>query len=181
MMSTKSEVLVGVVVALCLSTIVLAQSVAVDFDKPADFSRFRTYAWVAATNVPDELNHKRILRAVEDQLIAKGLAKVDVQNGPDLLVAYHASFERDLQITGYGGGLPYRFGGGSMSARAETIVKGTVVIDLVDAVSQAIVWRATATSDIDVAAKAEKRDRNISRTAEKMFKNYPPKTTESRK
>ena len=175
MMRTKSKTLMSAVLAMCLGTIVLAQNIAVDFDKSADFSRFKTYAWVPGTNVPDELNHKRIMRAVEDQLMAKGLAKVDRQSKPDLLVAYHASFDRDLQITGFGGGLPYRFGGGSLSARAETIVKGTVVVDLVDAVSQAIVWRATATHDLDLGANAEKRDRNIGKTAEKMFKNYPPK------
>jgi hypothetical protein len=174
-MRTKSETLMGAVVALCLSTIVLAQNVAIDFDKSVDFSRFKTYAWVPGTNVPDELNHKRIMRAVEDQLMAKGLAKVDAQSGPDLLVAYHASFERDLELTRYGGGLPYQWGGGSLSVRAETIIKGTVVVDLVDAVSQAIVWRATATHDLDLGASAEKRDRNINRTAQKMFKNYPPR------
>ena len=174
-MSTKSKTLMSVVLAMCLGTIALAQSVTVDFDKSADFSRFRTYAWAPGTNVPDELNHKRIIRAVEDQLTAKGLTKVDRQNRPDVLVAYHASFDRDLQITGFGGGLPYRWGGGSVSARAETIVKGTVVVDLVDAVSQAIVWRATATHDLDLGADAEKRDRNITRTSAKMFKNYPPK------
>jgi hypothetical protein len=172
-MRTKSKTLVSAVLAMCLGTVVLCQHVTVDFDKSGDFSRFKTYAWVPGTNVPDELNHKRIVRAVEAQLMAKGLASV--ASGPDLLVAYHASFERDLQIVAFGGGLPYRFGGGPLNARAETILKGTVVVDLVDANTQAIVWRATATSDIDPGAKAEKRDRNITRTAEKMFKSYPPK------
>ena len=163
------------VMAMCLGTILVAQSISVDFDKSVDFSRFKTYAWVPGTSVPDELNHKRIQRAVEDQLLAKGLAKVDTRSGPDLLVTYHASVDRDLQITGYGGGLPYRWGGGSLNARAEQIYKGTVVVDLVDAGSRAIVWRATATRDLDLGANAEKRDRNIARTAEKMFKNYPPR------
>ena len=172
-MRTKSKTLVSAVLTICLGTMVLCQHVAVDFDKGSDFSRFKTYAWVPGTDVPDELNHKRIVRAVDDQLMAKGLARV--ASGPDLLVAYHASFDRDLQIVGLSGGLPYRFGGGPLNARAETILKGTVVIDLVDADTQAIVWRATATSDIDPGATAEKRDRNIARAAAKMFKHYPPK------
>ena len=129
----------------------------------------------SGNDVPDELNHKRIMRAVEDQLMAKGLAKVDRQGRPDMFVAYHASFDRDLKITGFGSGLPYRFGGGTISARAEEVVKGTVVIDLVDAGSRTLVWRATATRDLDLGANAEKRDRNIAKTAEKMFKNYPPR------
>jgi hypothetical protein len=40
--------------------------------------------------------------------------------------------------------------------------------------TKTIVWRGIASKDIDVKASAEKREQNINRTAEKMFKNYPP-------
>jgi hypothetical protein len=35
------------------------------------------------------------------------------------------------------------------------------------------VWRGTATKDIDVNAKPDKRDKSITKAAEKLFKNYP--------
>src|ERR671925_172602 len=101
---------------LLLGTIALAQSVTYDFDGSADFSKFKTYSWARGNPVPDELNHRRIVQAIEAQLTLKGLAKVE--RNPDVLVAYHASFDTDLQIsamsTSWG---PYRWGGGSGVAR----------------------------------------------------------------
>ena len=159
---------------LLLGTMALAQSVTYDFDGLADFSKFKTYTWVRGNPVPDELNHRRIVQAIEAQLSLKGLAKVD--SNPDVLAAYHASFGTDLEIsaisTGWG---PYRWGGGNGVARAREVLTGTLAVDLVDARTKTIVWRAMASHDLDVDAKPEKRAKNIQKTSEKMFKNYPPK------
>jgi hypothetical protein len=168
------------VTTVCLAlfaTVASAQNVTYDFDRSADFSRFRTYAWVQGTSVNDELNHQRIARAIDAQLAAKGLVKVEKNANPDLLVAYHASFDTSLQITGFSSGWgAYRFAGSrSGSARADEILVGTIVVDLVNASTQAIVWRGKATKDIDVKASADKRDKSINKAAEKLFKNYPPK------
>lgn len=153
----------------------LAQQITYDFDKSADFSKFRTYAWVRGHEVPDELNNKRILNAVNAQLAAKGLTRVDHAE-PDLLVAYHAVFDRDLQVSGFSSGWgPYRLGPtASGTARAEAILKGTLVVDIVDRRTGTIVWRGTAAKDIDVKADGSRREKNINRAAEKLFKHYPP-------
>jgi hypothetical protein len=159
-----------------LSTITFAQSVMFDFDKTTDFSKLKTYAWVRGTSVPDALNHQRIVSAVDTQLRMKGFVQVDASANPDVLVAYHASFDRDLQITGFSSGWGgYRFAGSrSGTARTEEILTGTLVIDMVNAGTETIVWRGIATKEVDVDAKPEKRDKDINRAAEKIFKNYPP-------
>ncbi|HET9270541.1 MAG TPA: DUF4136 domain-containing protein [Vicinamibacterales bacterium] len=160
-----------------LGTAVLAQSVTYDFDKSADFNRFRTYAWVRGTVLQDELNHDRIVSAVNAQLALRGLHQVAVGARPDVLVAYHASFDRDLQITGFGSGWGgYRFAGSrSGTARTEEILTGTLALDMVDATAKTIVWRAVASKDVDVKASPEKREKNINRAVEKLFKTYPKK------
>ena len=38
-----------------------------------------------------------------------------------------------------------------------------------------MVWRGTASQDLDPRASAEKKDKEIHKVMEKMFKNYPPK------
>ncbi|MGE0815337.1 MAG: DUF4136 domain-containing protein [Vicinamibacterales bacterium] len=164
------------VVGLLLGTAASAQSISFDFDRSVSFGGFRTYAWASGTNVPDALVHQRIVNAVDAQLARKGLSRVDAGARPDVLVAYHATFDKDLQISGFGSGWGgYRFGGyRNMSARAEEILVGTMIVDLVDPGTKTIVWRGTATKDIDVNAKPEKRDKNINKTAEKLFKHYPP-------
>ena len=37
-------------------------------------------------------------------------------------------------------------------------------------------WKTSATKKIDVKANPETRERNVDKVAEKMFKNYPPKS-----
>jgi hypothetical protein len=159
-----------------LGTIVSAESITYDFDRSTDFSKLHTYTWVRGTAVRDELNHQRIQRAIDAQLTARGLAKVESSARPELLVAYHATFDRDLQINGFSSGWgPYRLGGNfSGTARTEEILVGTLVVDVMDAKTRTIVWRGIASKDIDVKASPEKREKNINKTAEKLFKNYPP-------
>jgi hypothetical protein len=157
-----------------MGAVTLAQNVTYDFDKSTDFSRFETFAWVRGTVLADEINHSRVVSAVEAQLAAKGLDRVRVGERPDVLVAYHATFDSDLQITGFSSGWgPYRFAGRTGVARAEEILTGTLAVDLIDAKSRTIVWRATASKEIDTKAGPEKREQNINRAAQRLFKNYP--------
>lgn len=164
--------------ALALATAAFAQTISFDFDRSVNFGHFKTYAWVNGTSVPEPLIHQRLVNAVDTQMARKGMRLVSGSANPDVLVAYHASFDTNLQITGFGSGWGgYRYGGYlPASARAEEILVGTMIVDIVDARTRTIVWRATATKDIDVNAKPDKRDKNINKTAEKLFKNYPPKT-----
>jgi hypothetical protein len=158
-----------------LGAITLAQSVTYDFDRSANFASFKTYTWVRGTNLPDQLNHQRIMGAVDAQLALKGLARVD--SNADVLLAYHATFDEDVQISGFSSGWGgYRFGGmRNGTATVDEILVGTLAVDVVDAKTNAIVWRGMATKEIDVKASPEKRDKNINKAAAKLFKNYPPK------
>jgi hypothetical protein len=167
----------GVLGAMLLTTTISAQEIGFDFDRTVNFAGFKTYAWVAGTNVPDQLVHQRLVNAVDAQMAMKGMTRVAPGSQPDLLVAYHATTDRNLQITGFGSGWGgYRFyGSRNVSARAEEILVGTWIVDIVNPRTNAIVWRATATKDIDLHAKPEKRDKGIAKAAEKMFKHYPPK------
>ena len=83
-----------------LGTIALAQSVTYDYDRAANFSSYKAYAWTRGTELTDELNHARVVRGVDSRLVAKGLTRVEPSANPDVLVAYHASFEKNLEISG---------------------------------------------------------------------------------
>jgi hypothetical protein len=167
------------VTAACLAllgTVISAQTVSYDFDRNANFSKFRTYTWVAGSNLNDGLNHERIVRAIDTQLAARGFVKLATAANADVLVAYHARFKEDLQVNGssFGPGA-YRFAGSrSGTARVEEIVIGTLAVDMVDARTNKIVWRGMATKELDVDANPGKREKNINKAAAKIFKNYPP-------
>ena len=160
-----------------LGTITLAQSVTYNYDRAASFSNYKTYAWTGGTELTDELNHARVVRAIDAVLVAKGLARVEPNAHPDVVVAYHASFEKNLEINGplpwVGSARPGRRSVGV--ARVQPVLVGTLVVDISDARTRAIVWRSLASSDISPTDKPESRDKKIARATEKMFKNYPPK------
>ena len=155
-----------------LGTILSAQSVTFDFDRSANFTRFKTYAWVRGTNLEDQLNHQRIVRAVDGQLAARGFSQVEATGNPDVLVAYHASFDKNLQINAFGSGP--RIGFRSGTATVDEIVVGTLAIDMLDGRTREIVWRGIASKELDAKASPEKKEKGINKAAEKIFKNYPP-------
>src|ERR1044071_6151676 len=160
-----------------LGTIALAQNITYDFDRSAPFARFKTYSWVKGTPVNDALNDKRIVSAIDSQLAAKGFTKVDERGTADVLVAYHASFDKNLQINGFSSGWGgYRFGGNRTGrATLDQVTVGTIAVDMVDASNKTIVWRGLATGELDARAKPEHTEKNIQKAAVKLFKNYPPK------
>lgn len=166
-------------VAVCLAlsaTKAAGQDVSYDFDKGADFSSYKTYAWVRGAELTDELNHKRVVAAIDSQLAAKGMIRVEATANPDMLISYNATFGKDLQIRGFSSGIGYRYGASrSGSASVNEVVVGTLTVNMVDAKTRSLVWRGVATRDVDTKASAEKRDKNVNKAAEKLLRNYPPK------
>jgi hypothetical protein len=154
---------------LLLGTTARAQDISYDYDKSADFGRMQTYAWVNGNPVGDDLNHARIVSAIDAQLAAKGVRRAASVAEADLLVTYHAIVTTEAAVTGNRFGIS-RFA----SARVEEVAVGSLIVDLRDGRSGAVVWRGAATRDLDVKATPEEREKNINKAVEKMFKHYPP-------
>jgi hypothetical protein len=149
-----------------------AQDVSYDYDRSANFSGYRTYAWAGGTNLADDFNHARIVAAVDRQLAAKGLTGVDSAGSPDVLVAYQVGMHQDLEVNGYENRLDLPSGGPSW-ARLERVPVGTLVVGIIDVKTHSMVWRAAATKDLDSSASPGKWEKSINKAVEKMFKHYP--------
>ena len=172
-----------IALAVVLSpAMLLAQKVSYDYEKSADFTAFKTYALKDGTKVGQPLIDDRIVAAIEQELSAKGLTKVDAD--PDVFVVYHTSFDKQKDIStfssGYGGGYgPYGWGwGGGMSTQTtqvRDILIGTLVVDMADAKKGQLAWRGMAVKEVKTQASPEKRDKSINEAMKKIFKNYPPK------
>ena len=177
-MTRKSFLPVLTITSLVLmGAFVGAQSVTYDFDRAANFAAFKTYAWVRGTELADKLNHNRVTGAIDTQLAARGFSKLQDAGAADVLVAYHASFDKNLRINGFASGWgPYRFGGmRSGTVTTEDILVGTLIVDMVQANTKTIVWRGVANGEVNPKLSPEKRDKKINSAVEKIFKNYPPK------
>jgi hypothetical protein len=165
----------------------IAQDVRYNFDKDSDFSRFKTYKWVELKNATkvDNLVDQQIKDAVDVQLASKGLTKTEDESA-NLYIGYQAAVGQEKQFTsystdwGYGGGW-YRggwYGGGMGSSTTtgstSTIYVGQLAVDMYDSANKDLVWRGVASKTLDVKAKPEKRQKNLTKAMAKLFKNYPP-------
>ena len=165
---------------LLVPAIAFAQKTSYDFDKNADFTKYKTYTLKEGTPVGDPLIDRRIIEAIGVELAAKGLSRNDTN--PDLVVVYHVAFDKkqDIQTfsTGIGYG-PYGYGWGggwgTTDVRVIEILMGTLVIDLADSTKKEMVFRGIGVKEVNVQAKPEKRDKSISEAVKKILKNYPPK------
>lgn len=167
---------------LGLPVVAAAQKTTYDFDKTATFAQYKTYSMKDGTPTGNPLIDNRIVAAIEAQLAAKGLVRSET--APDVTVLYHVAFDEEQDISAYStgpmyGGYGWGWGGGwgstTTDVRVREILVGTLAVDIVDAQKKQIVWRGLGTKEIDTKAKPEKRDTNISKAVEKIFKNYPPK------
>jgi hypothetical protein len=176
--------LILLAVSLCSCT---AFDVKTDHDPTADFSKFRTFAFVGLVEsdkggpYDNSLMNKRIESAVVRELTNKGLQQVEVNQQPDLLVHYWISVKEKQRIEsggtsvgvvhgrgGYGWGAGY--GGGVTTYEYK---QGTLILDLVEPAKKELLWRATIVGTLEDTAKENIELGN--KAIMKAFENYPPK------
>ena len=58
-------------------------------------------------------------------------------------------------------------------ARVHDVLVGTLILDIIDASSNTIVWRGVASKQIDPHAKPETGDKQVNKAVEKLFQHYP--------
>jgi hypothetical protein len=166
--------LIPAVLAIVLApAVLLAQKVSYDYNKSANFASFKTYAQKDGTKVGQPLIDDRIAEAIDTELAAKGLKKVE--SDPDVVVVYHVAFDQEKDISTFSSGWGGGWGGGTTSTQVRNILIGTLVIDIADAKSKTMAWRGMATKEVSQQTNPEKRDKNINNAVKKVFKNYPPK------
>jgi hypothetical protein len=174
---------------LTSATAAFAQDVRYNFDKSADFSKFKTYRWVDVKDAQkvNPLVEKQIRSSIDVQLAAKGLTKVE-SDPADLYIGYQAAVGQDKQFTSYSSGWGYGggwYGGGwyggpgggsSMTTgQTSTIYTGQLGVDIYDSANHTLVWRGVASKSLDPKAKPGKQEKNLNKAVTKLFKNYPPK------
>lgn len=182
----KSLMLAGIV-SLFLSVVpASAQDVRYDFDKDKDFSKYKTYKWVAIKDAdrPDELTAKQLVAAVDTVLASKGLTKTESETA-DLYIGYQTAISSEKEFTSYNTGWGYGPGwgggwyGGGMSSTTtygstSTVYVGQLDLSMYDPAQKQLVWRGVATKTLDPKAKPDKKQKNIMKAVQKLLKNYPP-------
>lgn len=171
---------------LLLAGMAAAQDVRYNYEKSADFTKYKTYKWVEMkTSDKDEMVDNQIRSTIDAELATKGLTKSESDN-VDLYLGYQIAISTEKQINtfssgfGYGAGWgPYGRGyGGTGSSTSTTTTStlyiGSLQLDFYEVSKKQAVFRAVATKTLDTKAKPEKRQKNLAKAVKKMLKNYPP-------
>lgn len=147
-----------------------AQTVRVQWDRKVDFSGYRSFSWIEGTAAVDPGVNQIVTEAIENELSVRGIFPDEAE--PDLHVVYHASAREEFQV---GGGYR-RDWEDSGALKVDSYLAGTLVVDLVDATENGIVWRAIATAT--VSGNPKKARGRIPAVIQKMFADFPPASPE---
>jgi len=169
---------------LFVTSFAFASDVNVDYDRSANFSKYRSFMLLKNAKTENPLMDERIARFVRDQLMARGLKPVSTD--ADLNVRAKTSTVQKQTLNtyydggwgpGWGWGWGPRWGWdgpGWASTYVDTSLEATTVVDLIDATSEKVVWRGTAIGSI--SHKPEKATKKYAKRIAEMFEKFPPFT-----
>lgn len=150
-----------------------------DYAETANFANYKTYKLRVDDLKLNDIDKDRVLNEISKNLKTKGLS---VSQNPDLIVNIKANHKKIKTIdtaTPYGvsvyGGT-YGWGLGvrrSFGNRTRIENEGALIIDLVDAKTQKLVWQGVG-SGISVDSPSAKRT-EIPKMIAEIMENYPPK------
>src|ERR1700688_3304284 len=157
-----------------------AQQVKTDYDRSANFGRYKTYSW-EQVKTKDALDVDRVKSAVNAALAAKGWSQVDSGGDVSIIAVETTQNQQSLNTfyDGFGGGWGWRgFGGGGFgeaTTTTDTYKVGTVVVDLFDTKTKQLIWRGAASDTL--SNNSDKNIKNLNESVDKMFKHFPPGAT----
>lgn len=159
-------------------------SVHSDYDDTADFATYKTFGFlkdgIDKAEISD-LDKKRIMKALEAELNAKGLTKSEK---PDMYVNFFTKANKEVNVNnfgngwGWGGGWgwgpywggPWGWGGNYTSVSTQT--EGTLYVDVIDAGKKELVWQGVGNGVL--TQNREKKQARINEFAKAILKQFPP-------
>ena len=155
-----------------------ATKAVIDYDKEADFSKYRTFAWKdSGEDLRDSapLWHDRVVKGIKTRFIASGFR--EVAEGPDVFVTYYSAERQETTVItdhmGYGWGSSWEWGHrgtGVSTSRSVTYDIGTLIVDIWDASENKLVWRATASDTL--YENPEKNEQLLNRMLDSMVEEW---------
>lgn len=174
---------------LFIATVILligCQTVRVsqDYAVGTDFSNYRTYGYykpgIDEADISD-LDKKRILKAIDNQMLASGFAKSD---NPDMMINIFTKTQQRVDVYnnwGWNGGFGWGgFGwggmgwGGGLGNNINTTNEGVLHIDLIDVGKKELIWQGVGTAPISSNDPIKKTER-INKIVQEILMQYPPK------
>ncbi|WP_419661991.1 uncharacterized protein Dvar_24330 [Desulfosarcina variabilis str. Montpellier] len=161
-----------------------------DYDPKTDFQSIQTVAWATPTQpktgderIDNPFRDTRIRAAIRQQLEKKGL-RFKPDQTPDVLVRYQYTIRQRIDSAGSGGSVGFGIGsygsrggiaiGTSTGNNLREIDEGTLVIDLVGAESDTLLWRGSGIQRFEAYDNPKKTTQVIDTLVESILNQFPP-------
>lgn len=165
-----------------------------DYDRSVNFSAYRTYEWMPGEQektgdrrVDNSGTDIRVRTAIAAQLRLKGYTP-PTDGRPDFFVAYHLQVKEataDQSTQYFSDGMAGRPFVHSVDTRnpsgkpptgpdAPSYMAGTLLVDIIDASSNKLVWRGTAAGMVEPDLSSQQRDERIRKILREMLATFPP-------
>jgi len=152
--------------------------VAADYDRNANFGNYNNFAFFKPGIDKAEINDldkKRILRALDAELSAKGMNKSEKA---DILVSFFTKERERVDVYnnsfGYGWGWnPYWYGG-YYGNHVSTSTEGSLYVDFIDAKTNELVWQGVGRARLITSGNIEKKEERIKEIVKEIVAQYPP-------
>ncbi|EJA7359237.1 DUF4136 domain-containing protein [Vibrio alginolyticus] len=165
----------GLILGLVVMLVSACTTVTTDVDKQADFSAYRTFDFGSQAEAPTSIDGRRIEQGLAEQLEGKGLNKVN--SGGDLYV--HHDIVEESELVSSGSSVSFGYGWNSFGVitsspeRYKERKYGKLVVELVDAKANQVVWKGVSSRKLSESMSSEKRESLIQEEIAKMFESYP--------
>jgi hypothetical protein len=176
-----------ILIAIATATLIACAPIRVTSftERGVDVGRYRTFAWdridPAVPGDPRLDNnpffHEYLRGAIDRQLVSRGYEPTMLQ--PDVRVHYHASSRQGIYTAGPDHAGHYGNGVESITERCRDCVvevyeDGTLLVDLTDGRTGALLWRGVAESGLAGVVNSQTRmEETIERVVERIFARLP--------
>jgi len=170
------------VCSVVLLTSCNAVKVVTDYDANADLNSYKTFAFykpgIDKAAISD-IDKKRVLRAIESELLAKGFLKSE---NPDMLVSFFTKSRERVNVnqnnTGFGWGWgmgwnPWMMNGMNNNVNVSQYTEGTLFVDFIDKEKKELVWQGIGTGALKIEHR-EKKEARIKEFVKEIISRFPP-------
>jgi hypothetical protein len=156
--------------------------VASDYDKNVNFDTFKTFAFYKTGIDKAEINDldkRRIKRAIESELLVKGFSK---SSNPDILVSIFTKSREKINVYSNNGFGPYGYGWGwspwywNNNSYTSSSTEGSLYIDLINANKKELVWQGIGRGYI--SENMSNKEERIKEFVSKIMEKYPPENND---
>jgi hypothetical protein len=183
----QTKALLGAMALLAVAATARAETKS-DYDKEYDFAKLKTFDFkqqarppVRDTHGPNSLWNRRIGDELARDLSADGFQRTTAGD-PDFLVAYSMGARERADVRYLGYGFPrwgwHRWGwagwGPDFDVWRIPYTQSTLVVDIIDARTNMLVWRGYDTDQIDI----DKADQTIGKAVDSLVKRFEKETRE---